>query len=277
MSADCARALMQQTNLPRLEARMLLEHVLQRPRSWLLAHDTDTLDPALIERYEALAQRRLAGEPMAYLVQKREFMGHDFYVAPGVLIPRPDTELLVETALAHLDGTRGSGHERSTVLDLGTGSGAVAISIALGCAQARVVGTDVSSDALRIARRNGLTLGAVVDWRPGSWYDAVDPTERFDLIVSNPPYIARDDPHLLEGDLRFEPEGALTDGADGLNDLATLISGAARHLHEGGGIWLEHGWQQAPAVRNLLIQAGFQNVRSLDDLAGIARISGGHL
>ena len=269
---------------------MLLEYVLKRPRAWLLAHDTDPLDPAQVQRFDQLVQRRRSGEPMAYLVETREFMGHDFYVAPGVLIPRPDTELLVETALRCIREARAcsDGHphgdslplpavEPVSVLDLGTGSGAVAISIALGCPQSRVVGSDISCDALEIARRNATALNAQVDWRQGSWYEVLESTERFDLIVSNPPYIAQDDPHLEEGDLRFEPRGALTDGADGLRDLTALIVGARTHLKPNGALWLEHGWQQAPSVRTQLEAAGFRNVSSLNDLAGIARISGGTL
>jgi len=258
--------------LPRLEARMLLEHVLQKPRAWMLAHDTDPIEPWQAQQYQVLATRRLAGEPMAYLVGHREFMGHDFAVTPDVLIPRPETELLVEVALAWLGD-----HPEAAVLDLGTGSGVIAVSIALGAPQASVTATDASAAALQVAVRNAARLGARVDFAQGSWYDALPARARYDLIVSNPPYIARDDEHLARGDLRFEPRGALTDGADGLRDLAIIVAGAAARLRPGGALWVEHGWDQAAAVRQLLANAGFNQISSLCDLSGIERISGGSL
>jgi len=258
--------------LPRLEARMLLEHVLQKPRAWMLAHDTDPIESWQAQQYQALATRRLAGEPMAYLVGHREFMGRDFAVTPDVLIPRPETELLVETALAWL-----ADRPEAAVLDLGTGSGVIAVSIALGAPQASVTATDASAAALQVAVRNAARLGARVDFAQGSWYDALPARARYDLIVSNPPYIARNDEHLGRGDLRFEPRNALTDGADGLRDLAAIIAGAAARLRPGGALWLEHGWDQAAAVRQLLAGAGFGQVTSCRDLSGIERISGGSL
>lgn len=274
---SCVRALMQGCGLPRLEARMLLEHVLQRPRAWLLAHDTDVLPDSTVAQFVALVQRRLTGEPMAYLVGHREFMGHRFAVRPGVLIPRPDTELLVETALAHIR-THGESGQVPQVLDMGCGSGAIAISLALACGtQACVTALDNSAAALAIAADNAGTLGANVRFLTSDWFDGLPERETFDLIVSNPPYIAQDDPHLNEGDLRFEPQGALTDGADGLADIRILVRGAPARLNPGGAIWIEHGWTQAQAVRECLRQAGFTRVASLQDLAGIERISGGYL
>lgn len=320
-----ARSLMQACGLPRLEARMLMEHVVGRPRSWLLAHDTDPLADDVPARFQALVQRRLAGEPMAYLVGHREFMGHRFRVSPGVLIPRPDTELLVETALAHVrarravasdvsgrcdDGRQGQGqghgddamqsqdqghgddatsghgerHGRDAatapciVLDMGCGSGAIAISLALAQgATVQVTALDVSEQALAIARENARALGARVRFVQSDWFEALTPEDRFDLILSNPPYIAADDPHLSQGDLRYEPVDALTDGADGLSDIRQLVTQARHRLNPGGAIWLEHGWKQADAVRELLQHAGFRHVASLRDLAGIERISGGYL
>ncbi|WP_431603388.1 peptide chain release factor N(5)-glutamine methyltransferase [Bordetella petrii] len=266
------QAFLQDPRLPRLEARMLLEHVLQKPRAWMLAHDTDPIEAWQAQQYQVLATRRLAGEPMAYLVGHREFMGHDFAVTPDVLIPRPETELLVETALAWL-----ADRPEAAVLDLGTGSGVIAVSIALGAPQAAVTATDASAAALQVAVRNAARLGARVDFAQGSWYEALPARARYDLIVSNPPYIARDDQHLGRGDLRFEPRSALTDGADGLRDLAAIITGAAGRLRPGGALWLEHGWDQAAAVRQLLAAAGFGQVSSLRDLSGIERISGGSL
>jgi release factor glutamine methyltransferase len=202
-------------------------------------------------------------------------MGHDFKVAPGVLIPRPDTELLVETAIAEL-----ARHAASKMLDLGTGSGAIAVSVAVACPHAQVLATDRSTQALEMARENAARLNARVTFYQGDWYDALPDgphgaVRTFDLIVSNPPYIAVDDPHLALGDLRFEPAQALTDGADGLGALRAIIAGAPRRLRPGGVLWVEHGWDQAGAVRTLLRAAGFRNVESRRDLAGIERISGG--
>ena len=196
------KTLLADARLPRL--RMLLEHVLQKPRAWLLAHDTDPLPAAAQQAYEDLARRRLAGEPMAYLVGRREFMGHLFRVTPDVLIPRPDTEVLVETALQCLEG-----QSAPAVLDLGTGSGAIAISIAAR-RDARVMASDLSPAALAVAAGNAWELAASVRFVEGSWFDAVPAGEGFELIVSNPPYVASDDPHLRQGDVRFEPRGALT-------------------------------------------------------------------
>ena len=203
MTAPQIKSLLLDTRLPRLEVRMLLEHVLDKPRAWLLAHDTDALAPEVAAAYEALALRRLAGEPMAYLLGHREFMGHRFRVTPDVLIPRPDTEVLVETALDCIAGVTGP-----MVLDLGTGSGAIAVSIALARRDARVMASDVSAAALAVAAANAWELTAAVRFVEGSWYEAVPAGEGFDLIVSNPPYVASDDPHLDQGDLRFEPRGA---------------------------------------------------------------------
>lgn len=272
MTPPQLKTLLLDARLPRLEVRMLLEHVLGKPRAWLLAHDTDALAPEVAAAYEALAQRRLAGEPMAYLVGHREFMGHRLRVTPDVLIPRPDTEVLVETALECLAGL-----SAPAVLDLGTGSGAIAISIALARRDARVMASDVSAAALAVAAGNAWDLAASVRLVEGSWYEAVPAGEGFDLIVSNPPYVASNDPHLEQGDVRFEPRGALTDGAGGLQDLSRIVQGAGRHLKRGGSLWLEHGWDQAQAVRDMLAAAGFEAVYSRRDLAGIERISGGRL
>ena len=270
----CVRNLLKTSVLPRLEAQMLLQHVLGVPRVWLITHDADPLEPALVARYHALAEQRMAGRPMAYLLGSREFMGHRFSVSPAVLIPRPETELLVETALAHLEQGNGS---QPRVLDLGTGSGAIAISIALACGNASVVATDVSDEALALARENARQLSARVEFLSGNWYHALSGQPAFDLIVSNPPYISANDPHLKQGDLRFEPVGALTDGADGLDALREIVSGAQSWLTPEGALWMEHGWDQASAVRELLQRAGFKQVKSLPDLAGIERISGGYL
>ncbi len=271
MQTHTPRSLLPTAGLPLNEARILLMHVLGVSRTWLIAHDTDTLDAQAVSRFAVLAQRRVAGEPIAYLVGWREFMGHVFKVSPAVLIPRPETELLVETGLACLDGL-----EAPRVLDLGTGSGAIAISLALARPDAEILATDASGSALAMARANATALGAanISFWR-GDWWTALDDSGTdFDLIVSNPPYIASGDVHLKQGDLRFEPSGALTDYADGLAALRTIVSGAVTRLKPGGALWLEHGYDQAQEVRDLLTASGLQSVGSHRDLAGIERISG---
>jgi len=265
------REFLREGRLPMLEARMLWQHVLQVPRTWLITHDDEPIATERVQAYRQAEARRLAGEPMAYILGSREFMGHDFTVSPAVLIPRPETELLVETAVKWL-----SEHENAQVLDLGTGSGAIAVSIALACPAAQVVATDLSTEALDMARRNAHELGAAVEFHQGSWYQALPPGKVFDLIVSNPPYIPMDDPHLTQGDLRFEPAMALSDDHDGLDAYRAIISGASAHLRPGAGLYVEHGYDQSGPVCGLLRQAGFHQVHSLPDLAGILRVSGGH-
>jgi release factor glutamine methyltransferase len=273
---DNAAALLRASALPPLEARILLGHVLGWRRTELITRSDEPLDAALVARYQALEARRLAGEPVAQLVGAREFFGLDFEVTPDVLIPRPETELLVETVLAELEGMA-----RPRVLDLGTGTGAIAIAIASARPDAQVWAVDRSAEALAVATRNAARLldqtrhGGPLQLARSDWYDALDPTLRFDVIVSNPPYIASGDPHLSEGDLRFEPRGALTDEADGLSAIRTIITGAPSRFAERGVLWLEHGYDQAAAVRALLDAAGFAAARSERDLAGIERISGG--
>jgi len=267
-----AQSLTSMSGLPRLEARMLLEMVLCKPREWLLAHDTDPIAPEAAAQFLTLAAQRRQGTPMAHLVGHREFMGHRLSVSAEVLIPRPETELLVEMALQSLpDGASLS------LLDLGTGSGAVAISVALARPTVRVVATDLSETALALAQKNAQQLEARVQFWQGNWYEALPPEGRFDVIVSNPPYIATDDPHLTQGDLRFEPVGALTDGADGLTALRQIIAGAPQHLVNGGWLWLEHGYEQSEEVAQLLLRVGFSAVQTKQDLAGLPRITGGSL
>ncbi len=251
---------------------MLWQRVLGVSRSWLIAHDTDPLDSPHLAAYEALEARRIAGEPMAYILERREFLGREFRVTPDVLIPRPDTELLVETALAVL-----AGRAAPRVLDLGTGSGAVAISIALARPDARVAATDISPAALAVAAENARTLGASLLFFHGNWYDSLLESAPYDLIVSNPPYIHEQDPHLRRGDLRFEPAMALTDGADGLSALRVIIDGAPQRLASSGVVCVEHGWKQAGAVRELMRRRGFADIASLRDLAGIERVTQGRL
>jgi len=253
----------------RLETQVLLCQACSRPRAWLVAHDLEVLDSAPANAFSALLERRLAGEPIAYITGEREFYGLSFQVTPAVLIPRPETELLVEQALARLPENRAS-----RVLDLGTGSGAIALTLAKLRPQAVVTAVDLSPAALAVARNNAQRLAlANVDFVQSAWYAALPPHSRFELIVSNPPYIAAGDPHLAQGDVRFEPPAALASGPDGLDDIRVIIAGAVVHLAHGGWLLFEHGYDQAGACRALLEQAGFCEVASVDDLAGIARVS----
>lgn len=271
---DCIRDFLMQGGLERVDAQVLLQHALGVSRSWLIAHDTDPLATEQLRTIETSFQRRKLGEPVAYIVGQREFMGHNFKVSPAVLIPRPDTEVLVETAIDALSGIQS---KNKALLDLGTGSGAIAVSVALACPQAKVVATDASEAAIGVARENARCLGARVEFYAGNWYHALLGSQHFDVIVSNPPYIAPNDSHMVQGDLRFEPRQALTDETDGLQAIRQIVQNAHSWLKPGGMLWLEHGWDQAAAVRTLLEQSGFQAVESRKDLAQIERISGGHL
>lgn len=254
----------------RLEAQILLCHAILQPRAYLAAHDRDPLPPQQVAAFAALLQRRLLGEPVAYILGEREFYSLNFKVTPAVLIPRPETELLVELALERLPADH-----PCRVLDLGTGSGAVAVTLALHRPEAEVVAVDQSAAALEVARENAQRLGAgKLRLIQSDWYSAVA-GETFDLIVSNPPYVAAADPHLSQGDLRFEPTTALASGRDGLDDIRAIVRGAAAHLKPGGWLLFEHGYDQAGACRELLLQAGFEQVASATDLADIARVSYG--
>jgi release factor glutamine methyltransferase len=255
----------------RLEARVLAAHAWQVDHAWLIAHDTDRPTAAEIAALQTLLSRRLQGEPVAYLLGTREFYGRPFQVTPDVLIPRPDTELLVELALARIPPG-----QAMDVLDLGTGSGCIAITLALERPLANVTAVDRSSAALTIARRNAGALDARVEFLASDWFNALA-GRCFDLIVSNPPYIAAADPHLASGDVRYEPLSALAAGQDGLDDLRHLIRQASAHLRPGGELLLEHGYDQADIVQSLLREDGFHLVQSWTDLAGILRVSGGKL
>lgn len=250
-----------------LENRILLCQALRLPRVALITQAERALTSEEAGTLAGLVQRRLDGEPIAYIVGEREFFGLPFRVGPAVLIPRPDTELIVELALARLA-------PRARLLDMGTGSGAIAVALAHTRPDATVTALDLSADALDIAQANAAANGARVRFLRSDWYAALG-EERFDLIASNPPYIASGDRHLSEGDLRFEPTGALTDHADGLSALRIIIDGASAHLEPGGWLLLEHGYDQAEAVRALLAARGFSEVQSWRDLAGIERVSGG--
>jgi len=254
----------------RIEVQCLLQAVLQVNRAWLLTHPEQLLSDDQTSRLSALYERRLNGEPIAYLLGEREFYGLNFKVNRATLIPRPETELLVELALQRIP-QQGAWH----VLDLGTGSGAIALSIAHARPDAEVVAVDASAAALEIAQFNmqRLNLGNV-RLLHSDWFSALR-GERFDMIVSNPPYIAAGDVHLSQGDVRFEPRAALISGTDGLDDIRRICTQAKAHLNPNGWLLLEHGYDQAAQVRALLQQSGFEKIFSARDLSGIERVSGG--
>jgi release factor glutamine methyltransferase len=255
----------------RVDAQALITHFLGVDRAYLITNAMRVLTESEDARIDMAVAQRALGFPVAYLTGTREFYSRAFTVTPDVLIPRPETETLVEAALK--TGNR----PRFSALDLGTGSGVIAITLALECPQAKVTASDSSANALEVARANARALGAEVEFVRGEWYAAVK-GRRFDLIVSNPPYIAANDPHLAEGDLRHEPAQALCDGsADGLDSIRAIVAGARDHLNRGGRVLLEHGYDQASAVAAILAAAGFADLTSLPDLAGIPRVAGGKL
>ncbi len=251
------------------EARLLLAAATRLPEARIAARPELVLEEAARVRFEDWAARRRAGEPVAYLTGWREFYGLRLAVTPAVLIPRHESELLVERALVALPR---EGAPR--VLDLGTGSGALALAIKHARSDAQVVAVEASAAALEVARGNAARLGLTIDWRRGEWFTAV-PGERFDVIVSNPPYVAQGDPHLSRGDLRFEPQDALVAGADGLAAIRRIAAGLRAQLRPGGWAFLEHGFDQAEAVCACLNQAGLGRVETWRDLAGHPRVSGG--
>jgi release factor glutamine methyltransferase len=252
----------------RAEAELLLAHALGRSRAWLYAWPEFEPAAAQAAQFERLLEARRRGEPIAYLTGRREFWSLDLAVTPAVLIPRPETELLVELALARMPQD-----EACTVADLGTGSGAIALALARERRLSRVLATDASADALALARANAQHLGiANVAFAQGDWYAALGDA-RFDLIVSNPPYIEAGDRHLLEGDLRYEPAAALASGGDGLDAIRRIGAHAREHLNAQGWLLLEHGWDQAARVRELLHDHGFGTARSARDAAGHERVT----
>ena len=258
------------SGVDRLDAQLLLAEVLARPRSWLLAHSDDALTADQAGRFRALVARRANGEPVAYLLGEKEFHGLRLRVNREVLVPRPDTETLVDWALA----LQAFAPPAPAILDMGTGSGAIALAIAHAWPAARVCAVDASPAALAVARANGERLGLPVEWLQSDWWSALA-GRRFDIVVGNPPYIAARDPHLAA--LRHEPAMALTPGGDGLAALRDVVSGAPGHLAAGGWLLLEHGHDQAGAVRALLHARGFADVATRSDLAGQPRCSAGRL
>ena len=261
--------LLAQSGLPPLEAHMLLERVLGKNRAWLIAHADEAPGTEAEQVFAALSERRCQGEPIAYILGNREFYGLEFQVTPTVLIPRPETELLVELALGRIPD-----NAAVRVLDLGTGSGAIAVALAKERPQARLTAVDVDYAALAVARANASRHRVSVRFFCGDWFGALQ-GETFDLIVSNPPYVAAGDPHLGMGDVRFEPPRALVGGADGLDCIRAIVAKARAHLCPGACLLFEHGYDQAEACRALLQTRGYLEVQSWPDLAGIPRVSGG--
>lgn len=254
----------------RLEAQLLLQSVLQVNRAWLLAHAGEALNREQQARFQHLLQRRCTGEPVAYILGRREFYGLALTVTPDTLIPRPDSETLVEAALARIPG-----QQACCVLDLGTGSGAIAIAIAAHRPQAVVTAVDSSAAALDVARHNAERLGLDnLHSLLSNWFAQL-PAQTFDVIVSNPPYIAEQDPHLTQGDLRFEPRRALASGPDGLDDIRRIVTAAPAYLKPQGWLMLEHGHDQAQPVAQLLERTGFCEISSRADLGGQLRVTGG--
>ena len=287
-----------------LEAQLLLQHALNVNRAWLIVHENDALQPNIHAAFEALLKRRLSGEPIAYILGYREFYGLKLKVSADTLIPRPDTEALVEAALskipnpsfrreqfAKLRTTESSYDETDSdlrqndkawndelkVLDLGTGTGAIALAIAHHRPQAFVTAVDASENALNIAQENAQSLEiANIKFIKSDWFGALQ-NEKFDLIVSNPPYIEQNDAHLTQGDLRFEPLAALASGVDGLDDIKRIITNAPKHLNPHGWLMLEHGYNQAACVAALLTNAGFNEIDTIKDLGGNDRVTLGKI
>ena len=251
----------------RSEARLLLAHVLLKPVEYLIAHDADTLEPEVCERYRAVLDDAARGKPIPYILGRQAFWGRDFTVTPAVLIPRPDTETLVETVLNAAQG------KAKSVLELGTGSGCIAATLALENPLLTVTATDVSHEALTVARSNAQRLGARIAFCEGSWFDAVAAHARFDIIVSNPPYIAEGDSHLPA--LSFEPAGALTSGPEGLDDIRIIADQARTHLTDGGLLAFEHGYDQGEAARKILTSLSYTHVTTVKDLGGNDRVTQG--
>ena len=271
------RSLLSDSALPQNEAKILLAFVIEKhyqlPRSALLSRDEMELSLEALEQWRNLESKRLSGEPIAYLVGKRGFHDIELYVASGVLIPRPETEILVEIALREIQTL----NRPANILDLGTGSGAIALAIAHSAPQTIVTATDQSLEALAIAKMNAEQLGFSdrVQFAQGSWYEALKEAIQFDVILSNPPYIAAGDSHLSEGDLRFEPASALTDGASGLSCLEAIILQVHPYLKPGGLVAVEHGFDQSDAVVNLMKAAQLQEIQVHKDLAGHCRAVSG--
>jgi release factor glutamine methyltransferase len=252
----------------KLEAQLLLQTVLKVDRAWLMAHENDALEANIHAEFQALFLRRLQGEPIAYILGQREFYGMALQVTPATLIPRPDTETLVEAALAKIPE-----HAFTDILDLGTGTGAIALAIARHRPRANVIAVDASEAALTVAQSNAQSLAIVnVNFLQSDWFSAIN-QQRFDVIVSNPPYIEQNDEHLRQGDLRFEPISALASGKDGLDDIRRIVADCLVHLKPQGWLMVEHGYNQAQAVANLMAENGLVDVATIQDLGSNDRVT----
>ncbi len=261
--------------MPRAELRLLLSHVLARNAAWLAAHDDYELTRIEENNLRVAVSRRVGGEPIAYVLGYREFYGRKFKCTPAALIPRPETELLIDLLR---DATLFRAQTSRSILDVGTGTGCIAITLTLELTNSQITAVDLSHDALALARENAQALGATnIEFIESDWFSAIDANKKFDVIVSNPPYIAPNDPHLFQGDLRFEPWLALRDRVDGLESYRELVRGAKKHLRDGGLLVVEHGFDQGESVLALFQEAGFIEVEMIRDLASQPRVTRGKI
>jgi len=267
---DWATEQLSESDDARLDSQVLLAYALNVSRTWLFTWPDKALDGATLTAFNALIEERKSGTPIAYITGYRDFWSLRLKVTPDTLIPRADTELLVETAL-----TLKNVEKPCDVIDLGTGTGAIALSLANECPSWRITATDINPKTLAVAKENATTLELAVSFKESAWFDAIN--DRYDIVISNPPYIESDDPHLQQGDLRFEPAGALASGQDGLDDIRRLVQQALKHLKKDGYLLLEHGYQQAEAVRSLMAKAGYIDIETHQDIEDRDRVSLGKI
>jgi len=267
---DWATEKLSESDDARLDSQILLAYALNVSRTWLFTWPDKALDGATLTAFNALIEERKSGTPIAYITGYRDFWSLRLKVTPDTLIPRADTELLVETAL-----TLKNVEKPCDVIDLGTGTGAIALSLANECPSWRITATDINPETLAVAKENAQTLELAVSFKESAWFDAIN--DRYDLVISNPPYIESDDPHLLQGDLRFEPADALASGQDGLDDIRLLVQQALKHLKKDGYLLLEHGYQQAEAVRSLMVKAGYTEIETHQDIEDRDRVTLGKI
>jgi len=267
---DWATEQLSESDDARLDSQVLLAYALNVSRTWLFTWPDKALDGATLTAFNALIEERKSGTPIAYITGYRDFWSLRLKVTPDTLIPRADTELLVETAL-----TLKNVEKPCDVIDLGTGTGAIALSLANECPSWHITATDINPKTLAVAKENATTLELAVSFKESAWFDAIN--DRYDIVISNPPYIESDDPHLQQGDLRFEPAGALASGQDGLDDIRRLVQQALKHLKRDGYLLLEHGYQQAEAVRSLMAKAGYINIETHQDIEDRDRVTLGKI
>ena len=267
---DWATEQLSESDDARLDSQVLLAYALNDSRTWLFTWPDKALDGATLTAFNALIEERKSGTPIAYITGYRDFWSLRLKVTPDTLIPRADTELLVETAL-----TLKNVEKSCDVIDLGTGTGAIALSLANECPSWHITATDINPKTLAVAKENATTLELAVRFKESAWFDAIN--DRYDLVISNPPYIELDDPHLQQGDLRFEPADALASGKDGLDDIRRLVQQALKHLKKDGYLLLEHGYQQAEAVRSLMAKAGYIDIETHQDIEDRDRVTLGKI